>query len=149
MKKYNWFLLGSMFTLISVSSNSFGQGLQSFSPPPSTTPYFKAMEIFRRGINVIITADSLSHRWGIEIERLEDAAQKGVQAAGWVFNSVGDRCITVIIDSLTQSGDSSCIFKIDADGIRKTIEMKKQPGAFISNYSPTCLWCRESDAQRY
>ncbi len=123
MQKYNWFLLGSIIALVSLSSNCFGQALRHSPPRPAT--YYKAMEILRRGINVVITADSFSHKWGIEIDRLEDAAQKGVLAAGWGFNSASDQYITVTIDSLKQRGDSSCIFKIDANGARKTVEIRK------------------------
>ena len=129
MQKYNWFLLGLTLALMSLSSNCFGQLI--WGVPPAQATYYKTMQIFKRGINVNITTDSLSYKWGIEIDRLEDAAQKGVHAAGWKFNSGSDKHIYIAIDFLKQNGDSSCIFIIEANGERKTVEIVKNKPELI------------------
>jgi hypothetical protein len=127
MQKNKWFFLGLVFLIISFSSHSLGQEqlYMPFKPPPPTIPYHKTMEIFRNGINLIITVDSFSQKWGILKEPLEDAAQTGVKAAGWEFNPASDRSISVSIDSLKKSSDSFYVFKIEAERIRKTIALEK------------------------
>jgi hypothetical protein len=127
MQKNKWFLLGLVFLIISFSSHSLGQEqlYMPFKPPPPTIPYHKTMKIFRNGINVIITVDSFSQKWGILKEPLEDAAQTGVKAAGWEFNPASDRSISVSIDSLMPSSDSFYVFKIETERIRNTIDLKK------------------------
>ena len=126
MQKYKWFL-GLVLIIISFSSQSLGQypSNQRYTPQLPIIPYHKMVEIFRSGINVIFTVDSFSEKWGILKEPLEYAAQTGVKAAGWEYNPASDRNISVSIDSLKPNNDSSYVFKIETERIRKTISLKK------------------------
>ncbi|MBI4810006.1 MAG: hypothetical protein HY800_00880, partial [Ignavibacteriales bacterium] len=133
MHKHFYFHSGLILTIMSLMLSCLCQAkaFPSYPPPPSI-PYHNTTEIFRNGINVIITLDSFCQRWGVKIEQLEDAAQTGVRAAGWDFNPSSEIDITVSIDSMMPRNDSIYALKIETGRTRKTIDMKKNEMGLLS-----------------
>jgi hypothetical protein len=100
--------------------------------PPPTVPVYTIMDIFREGMNVSATVDSFGQTWGINVERVQDAAQTGLKTAGWEFNPSSDRSISVVIDSFSRQNDSICTFTIDAGEFRRKIDVKKSATEGVS-----------------
>ena len=101
------------------------------APKTPTIPYYKSLEVFNRGLNVIIEVDRFNEEYGIGKKNIEDAVQSGVTNAGWRYNNSSDLFIKISIDTATSKNTKAKKFIIIGNSFlnepstRKSIEISK------------------------